>query len=161
MWVFFWTFVLVVIDQFSKYAVTQYLSLGESKFLINSILHITLVHNKAAAFGLFKGYSLVLILISILVIFYIAGVFLKMQFSKKRPSQPDNNKLLRICLCLILSGAVGNLIDRLRFGYVIDFLDIRIWPVFNIADSAITIGSVGLVWFLLRSRFKCTRSCSK
>jgi len=49
-------------------------------------------------------------------------------------------KVTEICLILILGGAIGNLIDRLRFGYVIDFLDFKVWPVFNIADSAITIG---------------------
>jgi signal peptidase II len=57
--------------------------------------------------------------------------------------------LYRVSLSLILAGAVGNLIDRLRYGYVVDFLDFRIWPVFNIADSAITVGAIALGYFIL------------
>ena len=60
--------------------------------------------------------------------------------------------LLRLTLSLILGGAVGNLIDRLRFGFVIDFLDLRIWPVFNIADSVITLAALVLSWELLSHR---------
>ena len=60
----------------------------------------------------------------------------------------------RVGLCLILSGAIGNLIDRIRLGAVIDFLDFRIWPVFNIADSAITIGAILLAYSMLFKKDK-------
>lgn len=62
------------------------------------------------------------------------------------------NSKLKISFILILSGAIGNLIDRLRYGYIIDFLDFRIWPVFNIADSSITIGAILLGWSILKKR---------
>jgi len=152
MQVFFAVFFLVGIDQFSKYAALRYLLPGESRPLLNPILQFTLVYNKAAAFGLFAGKTVFLILVSVAAIVAIIAIILK-----ERPA----DKLLRTCLVLILSGAIGNLIDRLRFGYVIDFLDFRVWPVFNIADSAITIGSIGLALYILRSKIRCTQSCLK
>ena len=64
------------------------------------------------------------------------------------------SKTYTIALSLILAGALGNLIDRLLYGYVIDFLDFRVWPVFNVADSAITIGAVILGWVILFNKEK-------
>ena len=61
---------------------------------------------------------------------------------------------MKLGLIFILSGALGNLIDRLCFGYVIDFLDFRIWPVFNLADSAITVGTILIIWQTLIEKKK-------
>ena len=99
------------------------------------------MHNTGIAFGLFKGNVIFFIVSTILVIAIL--VFLLRLESK-------NYKVI-IPLALILGGAIGNLIDRLRFGYVVDFLDFRVWPVFNVADSAITIGGIVLFFILLRS----------
>ena len=100
---------------------------------------MTLVHNRGAAFGMLKNQLFLFVMISFFAILFI---FLHLK-NKKNPF------LFKVSLSLILSGAVGNLIDRLRFGYVIDFLDLRFWPVFNLADSALTIGALLLSWELL------------
>ena len=137
---------LLVIDQYSKTLVFHRLNVGESIPLIKNILHITFVTNTGAAFGLFKSSTLVFVVISIIAIAVIATLILRSIKKGNLLSRP----WLNYGLVLILSGAIGNLIDRLRFSYVIDFIDVRIWPVFNIADSAITIGTLLLLLSLTR-----------
>lgn len=74
-------------------------------------------------------------------IFAIVLIFLNLK-------NKNNSFILKLSLSLILGGAIGNLIDRLRFGFVVDFLDFRVWPVFNLADSAITVAAFLLTWEL-------------
>ncbi len=127
---------LVFVDQFSKFLALRYLSPQTSVPVIPGILDLTLVKNSGVAFGLFSGYAPVLftvITVSLIFLFFIATR--SHQVSGK--GGPD---LERWALSMILGGAVGNWIDRLRFEAVIDFIDFRIWPVFNIADIAITAG---------------------
>jgi len=135
--------ILLFVDQFSKYIIRQNMSLAESIPVIKSIFHITYVENMGIAFGLFpQGHSL-FIVISLII---ILGIIF---FERKKVIKSLKE---RFCLGLILGGALGNLIDRLRFGFVIDFLDFRIWPVFNLADSGVCIGGILMVFFLLRKR---------
>lgn len=119
-------------DQAIKFFLVHFLKPNESIPIIKNILHITLVFNTGCAFGLFKSQpTLIFIIISLTaVIFFI--YFLK---HIKR-----SYVFTQLGLILLISGSVSNLIDRFRFGYVIDFLDFRIWPVFNLGDTAITIG---------------------
>lgn len=130
---------VIFLDQLTKYLALKFLELNTPVSLIKNFLYLTLVHNRGAAFGLFKNQLLIFVLISIfaivLILFYLKA--------KK------NSLLSRLAFSMILGGAIGNLIDRLRFGYVIDFLDFRVWPVFNLADSAITIAALFLTWELL------------
>ena len=142
--IFIWglVFLVVAIDQLSKMLVSNNLSLGQSQQIIKGIFYLTLVHNTGAAFSIFKDQALVFIVISVLAILSIV-IYLK---KSKRIFIQD------IALSLILGGALGNLVDRLRFGYVVDFLDFRVWPVFNVADSAITIGAFLLIVGLLIER---------
>ena len=134
-----------VLDRVTKIVAVSNMSYGQSIRILPNILHFTFVLNNGTAFGLFKGANMVLAILSVfaiaLIIFYVlknkALVFLN-----------------SLALGLILGGAMGNLFDRIRFGYVIDFIDFRIWPVFNIADSAITIGTCFLAWNLLKQSFK-------
>lgn len=124
--------VLVIIsDQFSKHIAINSLNPAESVTVLKGVFHLTLVYNTGAAFSLLRGNNVLFIFISLAVIAYIA-VYVLCKVKK--------GGYLSFPVALILAGAVGNLIDRLRFGCVVDFLDFRIWPVFNIADSAITIG---------------------
>lgn len=116
---------------------------GDSLPVVPPILYLTYVQNTGAAFGLFKGYAWMLLLVSVFVCIYLL-----LELGKRQCS----SILYECSLCLILSGAVGNLIDRARFGYVVDFLDFRVWPVFNIADSSITIGVCLIIWQALRDR---------
>ena len=107
-------------------------------------MHLTLVHNRGAAFGILKGQLYLFIFTTIIAIILIY-----------RSLKNTSCNLYRVSLWLILAGAAGNLIDRVRFGYVVDFLDFRIWPVFNIADSAITIGAILLGWSIIKHPQKC------
>lgn len=127
---------VLLIDQVSKVFISSKLSLGQSIPIIKNALHITFVKNTGAAFGLFKNSTYFFIGVSVTAIIIIGAMLIK---------SIRNKGLLDIGLILIMSGALGNLIDRVRFGYVIDFIDFRVWPVFNIADSAITIGTALLI----------------
>jgi len=134
-------FAILIVDQSLKSLVRLKLAVGESIPLINNIFHITYVTNTGAAFGLFKNSAIFFIIISVVAIVLIAGLILK---SIKRAEFMANPRF-DLGLIMIISGAIGNLADRLKFGYVIDFIDVRIWPVFNIADTSITIGTMLLI----------------
>ncbi len=107
--------------------------------MISGVFHLTLVYNRGAAFGMLKNQIPLFIFVS------LAAIVLIFVNLKK-----DNSFLNRISLSLILAGALGNLVDRIFLGHVVDFLDFRIWPVFNIADSAITIGAILLGYAILK-----------
>lgn len=100
--------------------------------------------NTGIAFGLFRGQATLLFT---LITASLAVLFVVAQRMKGQPAAA------RVALALILGGAVGNWIDRLRFGAVVDFFDFRVWPVFNVADSAITVG-VGMYLLLLLKKSK-------
>ena len=135
---------ILSLDQFSKLIVSKNLSLSQSLPVIKGIFHLSLVHNRGAAFGIFKNQLPLFVFTSCLAITLIC-------FNLKRGGKRSYN----IALSLILGGALGNLIDRLSLGYVIDFLDFRVWPVFNLADSAITVGAVLLGYSILTTKDRC------
>ena len=132
---------ILSLDQLTKFLVSRNLFLNQSSSVIKGIFYLTLIHNRGAAFGILKNQAPLFISTSL---FAIILMFLNLKNNNKR--------FYRFSLSLILAGALGNLIDRLFLGYVIDFLDFRIWPVFNIADSAITIGAILLGYTILRER---------
>ena len=127
---------VIGLDRFTKTFFTNLLAIGESLPIIPNVLDMTLVHNTGIAFGLFKDQGIVFIIIPVIAcILLIFNIFY----------YQNNKDLSRIYIfgfALILGGAIGNLVDRIRFGYVIDFIDFHVWPVFNVADSAITVGAV-------------------
>jgi len=128
--------VVIFFDRITKIFFSQFLELGESLPLIRNVLHMSLVHNTGIAFGLFKDQGIVFVIIpAIAIVLLIFNIFYYR-------SNKDLSLTYIIGFSLILGGAIGNLIDRISFGYVIDFIDFRIWPVFNIADSAITVGAI-------------------
>jgi len=130
---------LVGLDQVTKWAVTAALTPGESVPLIPGILWLTHTRNPGAAFSLFAGYGPVLAVMTLL--FIAAGLVFHRRLLEMGLGAP---------LLLILAGGLGNLTDRLRFGHVIDFLDLHFWPVFNLADIYISIGAVLVVLAALR-----------
>lgn len=141
--------VLVVLaDQASKAWITNNLSPGQSIPL--GVILITYVRNSGAAFGLMANQNL-LIIFAVLV--GVAAIILYYAYP------PFQTIWIRISMGLLLGGAVGNLIDRLRYGFVVDFIDLRVWPVFNVADSAITTGICLLAYYLLFRASK-TKTCS-
>lgn len=122
---------------------------GESLPLIPSVFHLTYVQNRGAAFGLFQGQQVLFIVLALLVIAWLV---------RELAVESSASPVARWGCALVLGGAAGNLLDRLRFGYVVDFIDLRVWPVFNVGDSAITIGVSLLVWHsLMRERFSKPR----
>ena len=137
---------IVILDRLTKYLALTRLSEGESISVVPGVFHITLVLNTGVAFGLFKGCSIIFIVSSVLI---IAAICMYLWRSKCR------DFWMLLAMGLIIGGAVGNLIDRASFGYVIDFLDFRIWPVFNVADSSVTVGAVILAIKLLRDKRCC------
>ena len=124
--------VIVILDQLSKYLVAANMEIGQSIVIINNFLYITYVRNPGAAFGMLPYQTIFFIIITVIVVFLI--VFYYRYLS-------GNHLWLRLALALQLGGAIGNLIDRIREGYVVDFINFTIFPpVFNLADSAIVIG---------------------
>lgn len=156
MWRYLWIAVVVLVfDQLTKFAAMDYLAqYGEVN--LAPILNLVLVHNTGAAFGLLSsagGWQNTFFII----VAVAASVFIL--WMSWRLSAKD--KLLAIGLMLLLGGALGNLTDRLIYGYVIDFIDVYYrtwhWPAFNFADSAITIGAVMLALDALQPGSRKTR----
>lgn len=114
---------------------------GQSIPIIENIFHLTFVKNYGAAFGILPHQRLFFIAAGICVTVLILFLYRRLD---------QDQRMLRDSLALILSGALGNLIDRIRFGYVVDLFDFRVWPVFNVADMAIVFGAVLLSWYVLR-----------
>ena len=134
---------VVLLDQLTKQFFWQN---GRNYDIVDGYFHITLVKNAGAAFGVFQGGRLFFIIASVVAVVLISLVALRL---------PREERVRRLLLGLILGGAVGNLIDRALHGEVIDFIQIGIhghyWPVFNVADMAVTIGAVLLVLVAVRS----------
>ncbi len=140
---------VLVLDQVSKAAVSATLKMYEIRPIIHGLLNLTRVHNTGAAFGLLAGQPSILRTLFFLGVSLLAmGVVLWMLFRL-----PPDQKVELVALSLIFGGALGNVIDRARLGEVIDFIDVYYrtyhWPAFNVADSAITIGVMLLLYRLV------------
>ena len=147
--IFFSALSIFFIDQIIKFYIPKYLCLGQEIPVIKDIFSITFVTNKGIAFGLFSSSNFPFVLISMAVLVCITLVFIS--FSKEDISK-KTRFWIKIAYGSILGGALSNMLDRIRIGEVIDFLDFHIWPVFNIGDSAICIGAGIFVLNILRSR---------
>lgn len=135
---FFIGLLIIAADQIIKYSLILHLKFGET--IAGSLFDITLVKNTGTAFGLFTNQNVLFVILGIIFVILLSIFFFK--FKKKE-------FLFKFCFIFILSGALSNLFDRLRLGYVVDYIDLRFWPVFNIADSAITVGAATLVILIL------------
>jgi signal peptidase II len=133
--------IVLLLDQGSKAAVQMLMYQGESIPIVKKVFHLTYILNPGAAFGFLAHQTNLFIIVTLVL---VLGVLL---FYRRLPLE---RAFLRYGLALIVGGALGNLVDRLRFGRVVDFLDFRIWPVFNLADSAIVIGACLLILEFLR-----------
>jgi len=134
--------VTLLLDQFTKYTITSRMLLGESIPVFPPVFYITYILNPGAAFGMLANHTTFFIVVSLLV---IVGVLLGYRYL------PRERIGVRLAAGLVVGGALGNLIDRARLGRVIDFLDFRVWPVFNLADMAIVIGALLLIIDIWRS----------
>lgn len=129
--------VLTVIDQVTKWGILQNFDLYDEKILIPNVFSLYYIQNTGAAWGIFAGRMTFFYIITVLVIGYLIYNFHKYKVE---------SKLARLSFSFILSGAIGNFIDRLAYGYVVDMfrLDFINFPIFNVADVCLTIG-VGLM----------------
>ncbi len=147
---FLTSFVILALDQATKHWARGYLSAHGPVPLLKNVFDLTLVYNQGAAFGMLQSGTFFLILVSIFCIGAILLMMFRRAIFQKILGLDPDDLCVRPALALILGGAVGNLIDRLRFSYVIDFLHLHHWPVFNVADSAITVGGVLIVVAFIR-----------
>jgi len=145
-------FLVLVLDQGTKFFAGERLQLGEPVPIIDNIFNLTLVYNPGAAFGMFSGLPdmwrrVVLALVSGLALLVVVRFFFK---------EAKDDNISQCALLSILAGALGNLVDRYRFDSVVDFLDFYWgqyhWPAFNVADSAISLGVAILMFRVLFSK---------
>ncbi len=123
---------VIIFDQVSKYYIQTNMDLNNSISVIDGIFSITYIQNTGAAFSVLQGKTIILIIIQVLVVLSIfVYVFLK---------KNSIHWTLNVSLALIVGGGLGNLIDRVSYGYVVDFLHFHFWPIFNIADISVCIG---------------------
>ena len=133
---------IILLDQASKIYIQYNMHIGESIPVIEGIFHITYIENPYTAFGLFRYQTIFFVIAAAISVILIILIYKKIIFKK--------DPFMYIPLTLVLGGAVGNLIDRARIdGRVIDFIDFRIWPIFNFADSAIVCGMLVLLIHVL------------
>ncbi|MGB8952477.1 MAG: signal peptidase II [Candidatus Aminicenantales bacterium] len=159
---FYWllVFIIIGVDQTSKFIIVRMLSLYSSRTIIPGFFNLSLIHNRGAIFGFFsqtnnRGISIILSAASLLALGIVVYFFLK---------TPLSEKWMKISLSLILGGALGNQMDRIFRGYVVDFMEFSIrryhWPTFNVADSCITIGALMLIIIIFFRRPSCSPSSS-
>ena len=136
---------LVALDQYTKYLAVVHLKGDKPAYIIiNGILELNYLENKGAAFGMLQNQKAFFIFVAVVILSVIGYVLLK---------TPDNKKyrILHLVLSLIAAGAIGNMIDRIRFNYVVDFIYFVLinFPIFNVADMYVTISTAVLVVLLL------------
>jgi len=129
------TLILFLIDRLTKELISRTFEYAQSIPVLKDVLHLTYITNTGIAFGMGQGKNIVFIILSLVIIGILVFFFLK-----------TKNMVELASLSLILAGALGNMFDRVFYGEVIDFIDLRIWPVFNLADSFVTIGGVVLFY---------------
>ncbi len=132
---------ILLLDQASKIMAQQQLIRMERVEIIENIFYLTYVENPGAAFGILPYRTSLFIIVTLVVVAFILYYLLHL---------PARYHLMRLGLALQLAGALGNLIDRVRIGYVIDFIQVSIWPVFNLADAAIVVGIIFFIFSFWR-----------
>lgn len=133
---------LTAFDQLTKYMVTSSFALYESRVVIKNILSFTYIRNAGVAWGMFQGKRIVFLVLTAVVLLFCFYLYANIAEQKKY-------RLLRIALIVLVSGAVGNMIDRIKLGYVVDFfcLEFINFPIFNVADIFVVVSMIGI--FLL------------
>lgn len=130
----------IILDQVSKFLIKTNMELYQSLPVIQDVFHLTFTLNTGGAFSIFTGQRWIFVCFTLIALVVIVFFYRRI---------PRENKKLRFAVALLASGATGNFIDRLLRGYVVDFLDFRFWPVFNIADCLIVIAIILIVWRII------------
>lgn len=131
-------FAILILDQLTKLLIKNNFNLNESFVLIRNFLNITYITNTGSLFGILRGTNIYLIWFSLIVLGLIMFYW------------HEINKKDRLFFALITGGILGNLVDRIAYGFVVDFISFSFWPAFNVADSAICIGIIGLIYYSLK-----------
>lgn len=132
---------VTILDQVVKWSVQGHMELGESIPLIPHVFHLTYIMNPGAAFGILEYQHT--FFLGIVVILFAAYLIMRRRIPKKPVYFP-------IGIGMVLGGALGNAIDRVRYQGVVDFFDFRVWPIFNVADIAICVGMALILWYFWR-----------
>lgn len=147
-----WLAIILISDQLTKFIVDQSMPLHHSIPVIDDLFSLTYIRNTGAAFGIFAG-SAAAFRLPFLIVFSLVAIGFVIVMLRRLPEQETG---LITALAFILGGAIGNLIDRLAYGEVIDFLDFYWsgyhWPAFNVADSFITMGVAITVFYLIKAK---------
>ncbi|EKU71798.1 signal peptidase II [Selenomonas sp. F0473] len=130
---------ILLVDQIVKLYVEAVMLPGESISVISSVFHITYVLNSGAAFGIFEHQRGLFLGVAAAFCIAFLGFY---------PRLRRSGSLIHYGSVALAAGAVSNMIDRMRTGHVVDFFDFRVWPVFNVADIAIVLGTAGVLWAL-------------
>ena len=135
---------LVALDQYTKYLAVIYLKDKPAYIIINGVLELNYLENKGAAFGMLQNQKAFFIFVAVVILSVIGYVLLKTPDQKKY-------RILHLLLSLIAAGAIGNMIDRIRLNYVVDFIYFVLinFPIFNVADIYVTVSTAALVILLL------------
>lgn len=137
--------IIVIIDQLTKFLVTTNMAEGVGIPIIEGVFHLTFILNPGAAFGILESSRWFFVATAVLVL----AVFFYYRRALMREPKP-----VQLGVALFAGGALGNLIDRIRIGLVIDFFDFRVWPIFNVADIAICVGVGLILWSTIRLELK-------
>ena len=140
--IFLIAFIVIILDQLTKLLILSKLTVSQSIPLIKNFFHITFITNTGAGFGILKNQNSLFIFIAIVVLGIIFYYYDKI----------PGTKPMIVAFGFLLGGIIGNLVDRIFHGHVIDFIDFRIWPAFNIADSAITLSALYFIFYLMKKK---------
>lgn len=140
----------IILDQLTKVWAVNVLKDGSSIKIIGNFLRFTYAENKGAAFSILQNQRWFFIIVTIVMLIVLAYIYFKTK---------NLNKLSKLSIAMIAGGAIGNFIDRLMLGYVIDFIDVRFgsfynFPIFNIADSFVVCGTILMIFLILFNKFE-------
>ena len=141
-------FLIVVLDQLTKFHISMIMTpYSDEKKVLSDLLVLRYIKNSGAAWGSFSSMTTVLIVVSIVLIIGLGYYYFKI-------INDDEKRVLRVLIAFVIGGAIGNLIDRVRFGYVIDFIYVKCinFPVFNVADIFVTVSMFVMIFIILFSK---------
>ncbi len=135
---------LVALDQLTKFMVTSSFVLYESRPVIEDVFSFTYIHNTGIAWGMFKGKINILLIVTIGIVIFCSYLYHNIH-------DKEGFKIAKLCFVFIIAGGIGNMIDRIKLGYVVDFLsfDLINFPVFNVADIYVTVFTILLFIFIM------------
>lgn len=149
--IYFIIAIIILLDQGTKYMVITYLKDKPAIPIINNILEFVYVENYGAAFGILQNRRVFFIVITFLIILTILFLLINNYYYFTKP--------MRVALAMLVGGAIGNLIDRIRLGYVVDFISVKFgntynFPVFNVADSFIVVATILIIWMVIFNKYE-------